>query len=136
MPDPGEYGMTRGQAGRFPLLLLAYLGPLLLTHWPARQAGRAADAGTDAERTSLQWHAWQGFLLAVIETVTLVCVGVLAGYTVLANVAAGVTLGVLAWILWCGVLAVHLAAVLAALAGRRLELPILGRLATRLAREP
>ena len=49
-------------------------------------------------------------------------------------IAAGVTLGVVAWLLWVAVLLVHLGAIVAALSERRLQLPGISRLATRLAR--
>ena len=67
-------------------------------------------------RTELSWHAWQGFLLAIIETVVLVGVTALAAYATLSSVPAGVTLGVVAWALWVAVLLVHLGAIVAAIA--------------------
>lgn len=131
--------MTSTPARRFPWLLLAYLGPLaiiplIVMQWGGRGTGASADV--TADRMSVQWHAWQGFLLAVIETLVLGGVSLLAGYVALANVAAGVTLGVLAWLLWAATLALHFAALVAALTDRRLDVPVVGTLASRLVTMP
>lgn len=129
--------MTRTPARRFPWLVLAYLGPLavvplLVTLWPGRRSGGDPPPETIAERTAVQWHAWQGFLLAVIETLAFAAVTVLTAYIALASVTAGVVVGVLSWVLWAAVLLLHFAAIVAALAERRLEVPGLAPLASRL----
>ena len=122
--------MTPTPARRFPWIVLAYLGPLaVLPLIIVPLSPRLRDL-----RTELSWHAWQGFLLAIIETVVLVGVTALAAYATLSSVPAGVTLGVVAWALWVAVLLVHLGAIVAALSERRLQLPGISLLATRLAR--
>ena len=130
--------MTPLPARRFPWLVLAYLGPLAIVALIATQVSALwtppAATTSDDDRTAVAWHAWQGFLLAVIETLVLGALTLLAGYTVLSHAGAGITLGVLAWLVWVVVLGVHLAAIVAAINDRRLELPLLGTLASRLAR--
>ena len=79
--------MTPTPARRFPWIVLAYLGPLaVLPLIIVPLSPRLRDL-----RTELSWHAWQGFLLAIIETVVLVGVTALAAYATLSSVPAGVT---------------------------------------------
>lgn len=122
--------MTPTPARRFPWIVLAYLGPLAvlpLVILPLSPKLRDL-------RTDVSWHAWQGFLLAIVETAVLVAVTAVTAYTMLSSVPAGVTLGVVTWLLWVVVLLVHLGAIVAALSERRLEIPGISLLATRLAR--
>lgn len=134
--------MTPSPARRFPWIVLAYLGPfaivpLLATYLAGgrvAQGGAVDAAGLDAEsRREIAWHAWQGCLLAVMEGLVIGSLTAVAGYTVLSNIAAGLTVGIVAWLLWFAVLSVHLAAIVAGLVERRLALPVVGPLASRLA---
>lgn len=134
--------MTPSPARRFPWIVLAYLGPLALVPLLAtylaggRRVRRAAAdaAGLDAEsRSEIAWHAWQGCLLAVMEVVVIGGLTAFAGYTVLSNIGVGFAVAIVAWLLWFTVLSVHLAAIVAGLTDRRLALPVVGLLASRLA---
>lgn len=107
--------MTLAPARRFPLLVLAYLGPLavipLFLSWGARG---------DAD---VQWHARHGLLLVVLEAAVLGALAAVASITALSNLGGGIALGVLTWIGWLAALALQLAAILAAANGRRLQVP-------------
>jgi uncharacterized membrane protein len=112
--------MTRDAARRFPLLVLAYLGPTAIIPLVAN--------GGDRE---IRWHAWHGLLLVVIEVAVIGGLTAVAGLTALSNLAGGITLGVIAWIAWVTALAVQLTAMLTALNGGRLGVPLISALATR-----
>ena len=113
--------MARAATRRFPLLVLAYLGPTAIVPLLAN--------GGDGE---VRWHAWHGLLLAAIDVAIVGGLAALAGVTGLSNVVGGVTLGLAAWIGWVAALAVQLTAMLTALNGERLRVPLVSALATRL----
>jgi hypothetical protein len=105
------------------MIVLAYLGPLALVPLVAARG--------DLE---VQWHARQGLLLAASEALVLGALSAVTGLTALSSLAGGIALGVVTWIAWLSVLAIQLAAMLTALNGGRLTLPIVSPLATRLGR--
>ena len=56
----------------------------------------------------------------------------ITGMTALSGLAAGIALGTITWLAWASALVVQCAAMVAALAGSRVALPVIGSLASRL----
>lgn len=116
--------MTLPPARRFPLIVLAYLGPLAVVPLILSRGARG-----DAE---VQWHAWQGLLFTVIAVIVVGGMTAMTGRMALSGLAAGIALGTITWLAWTAALVVQLAAMVAALAGSRVGLPVVGSLASRL----
>lgn len=116
--------MTLPPARRLPLLVLAYVGPFAVI--PLVLAHRArADA-------DLSWHAWQGLLFSTVAMLAAGGLAAMTGLTALSNLAGGITVGIVSWLVWVSALVVQLAALSAGLAGERMALPLFGSLASRL----
>lgn len=108
-------------AQRFVAIVLAYLGPLAVIPLVVVR--------TDAD---VQWHARQGLLLFACEAGVFLVLTSLTGLTVLSSLAGGIAIGALTWVAWIAVLALHLMAILAGLEDRRLSVPLVSALVSRL----
>lgn len=118
--------MTLSPARRFPLIVLAYLGPLaVIPLLVARQAARDDD---------VRWHAWQGLLFSTGVMAIVGGLTAIAGLTALSSLPGGITLGIVTWLVWTLALVVQLAALAAGLTGARVVLPVCGWVASRLVR--
>lgn len=111
--------MTPPPARRFPLLVLAYLGPLALV--PLVAARHDAD---------VQWHARQGLMLLLMELVVFGALLAATGLTILSSLAGGFVVASVTWLLWVATLLLHLAGIVLALNGERLRVPLVSRLAS------
>ncbi len=100
------------------MLVCAYLGPLALI--PFFAARNDADA---------QWHARQGLVMTLAESVALGALSVFVGAMVLTNFGVGMALFGGLWLLWVAVVGLHLAAMVTALNGGRFRVPCASRLA-------
>ncbi|MCC7418189.1 MAG: hypothetical protein IT176_13705 [Acidobacteria bacterium] len=104
---------------RATLIALAYL-------WLLALVPLLADADDE-----VRWHAKHGLVLAAAEFVLLCAYLVLAALAGIAALAFGFILMLLIPLGWIGVLALHAAAIVKALNGRRLRVPVLSELANR-----
>ena len=105
MPDPSP--------NRAVMIVLAYLWPLALVPLLVEK--------NDAE---VQWHAKHGLVLMVAEIVVLIAFGMLTAIlSVVTFGVAGCVLSMLAIFLWVGILALHVAAIIYGINGRRLIIP-------------
>lgn len=118
--------MTLAPARRFPLVILAYLGPLAVIPLVLSRGGRG-----DGE---VSWHAWQGLLFSAMVLTIVGALTAMTGLTALTGLPAGIALGIVTWLVWAAGLAVQLTALVAALAGSRVTVPFVGALASRLSR--
>jgi hypothetical protein len=113
--------MRAEAARRWPMIVLAYLGPLAII--PLVIGRRDGDE---------RWHAWHGLLLACLGLAVVGGLAAAAGLTALSSPTGGVTLGAIAWIFWIAALAVQLTAMLTALNGGRLMIPLVSALASKI----
>lgn len=113
--------MISAQARRFVLIAFAYLGPLGVVS----MLGARRDA-------DIQWHARHGLMLFLVEAVVVGTLAAATAVVALSNLAAGAALGALTWTTWLAALALQLAAVIVALNGGRLMVPVVSRMVARL----
>jgi len=109
---------SHGSSTRGLMIVLAYLWPLAVV-----------PLMLEREDPELQWHARHGLLLMAAEVL------LAGGYLVVASVVHAAAIGLGGFLLvllvfgWSAVLAVHIAAIVKGLDGRRLVMPILSRYA-------
>jgi hypothetical protein len=94
------------------MIVLAYLWPLAIV--PLLVEKNDAD---------VQWHAKHGIVLMVVELMALAAFGVLTSIISLATFGLGCVLSMLAVFIWIAILAVHVAAIVLGVGGKRLLIP-------------
>jgi uncharacterized membrane protein YjgN (DUF898 family) len=104
--------MTTPSPNRSLMIVLAYLWPLAIV--PLLIEKNDAD---------VQWHAKHGIVLMVAEIVVLAGFGVLTSIISLATFGLGCVLSMLAVFIWIAILAIHVAAIVLGVNGRRLLIP-------------
>ena len=104
--------MTTPSPNRSLMIVLAYLWPLAIV--PLLVEKNDAD---------VQWHAKHGIVLMVAEIVVLAGFGVLTSIISLATFGLGCVLSMLAVFIWIAILAIHVAAIVLGVNGRRLLIP-------------
>lgn len=112
--------MAEGAPNRAAMLVLAYLWPLaviplLLTR-------------DDAE---VQWHARHGLVLMAAELVLLLGLSIVMQLLMVVTLGVGCLASIAFVFLWAGVLALHVFAIVRALHGYRLIVPLLSDYASR-----
>jgi uncharacterized membrane protein len=112
--------MPEASPNRSMMIVLAYLWvlavvPLLL----------------EEKDTEVRWHAKHGIVLMIAEAALVVVYMTLTSIISLAALALGVVLALFLVFAWVGILAVHVVAILKALNGRRLQLPLVTQYADR-----
>jgi len=112
--------MAEGAPNRAAMLVLAYLWPLaviplLLTR-------------DDAE---VQWHARHGLVLMAAELVLLLGLSIVMQLLMVVTLGVGCLASIALVFLWAGVLALHVFAIVRALHGYRLIVPLLSDYASR-----
>ncbi len=112
--------MPEASPNRAVMIVLAYLWPLALVPLLVER--------TDAE---VQWHAKHGIVLMVAEIALLALFGLVTSVVSLATFGLGCVLSIFAIFLWIGILAVHVAAIVYGLNGRRLVIPGVSEYANR-----
>ena len=113
--------MTEPAPHRAAMLVLAYLWPLAVVPLLL--------AKDDAE---VQWHAKHGLVLMGAELVVLFLLSVITTIVAFLTFGLGLALSVLLYIpLWIAILVVHVVAILKALGGARLDVPVVSQYATR-----
>jgi hypothetical protein len=106
---------------RATMLVLAYLWPLALV--PLLVA---------KEDGEVQWHAKHGLVLMGAEILGVLALSIVATIMALITFGLGLALSVVLFILaWTTILIIHVLAIIKALAGVRLELPLVSRWASR-----
>ena len=113
--------MSDPAPSRATMLVLAYLWPLAVV--PLLVA---------KEDGEVQWHAKHGLLLMGAELVAVIALSIVATAMAVITFGVGLALSVLLFILaWATILIVHLFAIIKALGGSRLHLPLVTRYADR-----
>src|SRR5438045_4071003 len=113
--------MTEPAPNRAAMLVLAYLWPLAVVPLLLSK-----------EDPDVQWHAKQGLVLMGAELVLLFALSVVVTIVAFLTFGLGLALSLLLYIpLWIGILVVHVVAILKALGGTRLEIPIVSEYAAR-----
>ena len=112
--------MTTPSPNRSVMIVLAYLWPLAIV--PLLVEKNDAD---------VQWHAKHGIVLMVAEIVVLAGFGVLTSIISLATFGLGCVLSMLAVFLWIAILAIHVAAIVLGVNGKRLLIPGVSEYASR-----
>jgi uncharacterized membrane protein YjgN (DUF898 family) len=112
--------MPTTSPNRGVMIVLAYLWPMALIPLLIEK--------NDAE---VQWHAKHGLVLMAAEIVALVAYGVVTNLIGLATFGLGCALSMLVVFLWMAILALHAAAIVLAVNGRRLFVPGLSEYANR-----
>jgi uncharacterized membrane protein len=113
--------MTEPPPNRAAMLVLAYLWPLAVVPLLL--------AKDDAE---VQWHAKQGLVLMGAELVVLFALSVVVTVVALLTFGLGLALSFLLYIpLWIAILVIHVVAILKALGGTRLQIPVVTDYAAR-----
>ena len=102
------------------MIVLAYLWPLALV--PLLTMKQDAD---------IQWHAKHGLVLMVAEVVVLTAFLVFTSLVSLAAFGLGILLSLLFVFVWLLVFVLHVAAILKAFGGSRLEVPGVSQYASR-----
>ena len=102
------------------MIVLAYLWPLALIPLLIEK--------DDAE---VQWHAKHGLVLMAAEIIALAAYGVVTNLVGLATFGLGCALGMLVVFLWMAFLALHAAAIILGLNGKRLLVPGVSEYANR-----
>jgi uncharacterized membrane protein len=113
--------MTEPPPNRAAMLVLAYLWPLAVV--PLLLA---------KDDPEVQWHAKQGLVLMGAELLILFALSVVLTILAFLTFGLGLALGFLLYIpLWIAILVVHVVAILKALGGTRLEIPLVSEYAAR-----
>jgi hypothetical protein len=112
--------MTTPSPNRAVMIVLAYLWPLAVVPLLVEK--------NDAE---VQWHAKHGLVLMLAEIVVLAVFGVVTNIISLATFGLGCVFSMLVVFLWIAILAIHLAAIVLGLNGRRLLIPGVSEYASR-----
>jgi len=112
--------MTTPSPNRSVMIVLAYLWPLAIV--PLLVEKNDAD---------VQWHAKHGIVLMVVELMALGAFGVLTSIISLATFGLGCVLSMLAVFIWIAILAVHVAAIVLGVGGKRLLIPGISEYASR-----
>ena len=112
--------MTTPSPNRNVMIVLAYLWPLAVVPLLVEK--------DDAE---VQWHAKHGVVLMVAEIVVLAGFGVLTGILSLATFGLGCVVSMLGVFIWIAILAVHVAAIVFGMNGKRLLIPGVSEYASR-----
>jgi uncharacterized membrane protein YjgN (DUF898 family) len=112
--------MTTPSPNRSVMIVLAYLWPLAIV--PLLVEKNDAD---------VQWHAKHGIVLMVAEIVVLAGFGVLTSIISLATFGLGCVLSMLAVFIWIAILAIHVAAIVLGVNGKRLLIPGVSEYASR-----
>lgn len=117
-----EPAASRGRSPgtRSAMIVLAYLWILALVPLLAK--------GTDRE---VQWHARHGIVLLAAELLLWTAFSALTALVIAVSGGLAHLLGLLAPLIWLFVVAIHTAAILKGISGRRLIIPGLSRYANR-----
>ena len=103
------------------MIVLAYLWPLALV-----------PLLLEKEDANVQWHARHGVVLMAAELIGFFLYIALTSLVSFASLGLGVPLALLLVCAWIGMLAVHVAAILKGLNGRRFNVPGISKYANRL----
>jgi uncharacterized membrane protein len=112
--------MTQASANRAVMVILAYLWPLALIPFLFSRDDR-----------DVRWHAKNGLVLMAGEFVILLAASIAVLLASMAALGLGFGLGLITLLLWVAVLMVHLLAMVKALNGSRLVVPVLSKFADR-----
>ena len=112
--------MPTKSPNRGVMIVLAYLWPLALV-----------PLLIDKDDADVQWHAKHGLILMAVEIVALVAYGVVASLAGVAAFGLGCAISMLVVFLWMGILALHAAAIVLAINGKRLIVPGVSEYANR-----
>ena len=112
--------MTTPSPNRILMIVLAYLWPLAIVPLLVEK--------NDPE---IQWHAKHGLVLVVAEIVVLAIFGVAANIISLATFGLGCVFSMFVVFLWIAILAIHVAAIVLGVNGKRLLIPGISEYATR-----
>ena len=104
--------MTTPSPNRILMIVLAYLWPLAVV-----------PLLVEKNDPDVQWHAKHGLVLMVAEIVMFAGFGVLTSIISLATFGLGCVLSMLAVFIWIAILAIHVAAIVLGVNGRRLLIP-------------
>jgi uncharacterized membrane protein YjgN (DUF898 family) len=105
---------------RAVMIVLAYLWPLALV-----------PLLVEREDLEVQWHAKHGIVLMVAEIGVLLAFGVLMTLVSLATFGLGCVLSLLIIFIWVAILAIHVAAIIMGLNGKRFVIPRVSEYANR-----
>jgi len=112
--------MTTPSPNRILMIVLAYLWPLAIVPLLVEK--------NDPE---IQWHAKHGLVLVVAEIVVLAIFGVAANIISLAIFGLGCVFSMFVVFLWIAILAIHVAAIVLGVNGKRLLIPGISEYASR-----
>ena len=113
--------MTDPAPNRAAMLVLAYLWPLALVPLFLAKDDREA-----------QWHAKHGLVLMAAEILLVIALSVVTAVLALLTFGLFLAVSVLVYpLLWTAILIVHVIAIIKALAGSRLEVPLVSHYASR-----
>jgi len=112
--------MTAPSPNRAVMIVLAYL-------WPLAVVPLLIEKNDD----DVQWHAKHGIVLMVAEIVVLAVFGVVTNLLSLATFGLGCVFSMLVVFLWIAILAIHLAAIVQGVNGKRFLIPGVSEYASR-----
>lgn len=105
---------------RAVMVVLAYLWPLALV-----------PLLVEKQDPDVQWHAKHGIVLMIAEVVLLLAFGLVTSVVSLATVGLGCVFSMLVVVLWIGILAVHVVAIVMGLNEKRFMIPGVSEYASR-----
>ena len=112
--------MSEPPPHRATMIVLAYLWPLALVPLLG-----------DKDDAEVQWHARHGLVLMVVELVLFFGFSVFTTIVSLATLGLGCVFSLLGIFIWIGVVALHVAAILKGVTGKRLIVPWVSAYASR-----
>jgi hypothetical protein len=113
--------MPEAPPHRTAMIVLAYLWPLAIV-----------PLLFDKEDAEAQWHAKHGLVLMGTELLLMVLFTTFTALVSIATFGLGCVFGIFGVFIWVGIIALHIAAILKAVNGGRLNVPYVTGLASRL----
>jgi hypothetical protein len=119
-PRAGADALNSSPSTRDLMIVLAYLGPLAVVPWLA-----------DKDDAGVQWHAKHGLVLLAAEVLFMSSMTLVLAAASYVWFPLGCAVSFAVLVAWLVIFVVHVAAILAALNGRRLVVPGISRYADR-----